>query len=579
MRRGLAPDRMSIRVRLGLAMAAALLPVLMLGAAQSVVAFNKETADRRSDLAAAAERSAQAARARLQSATVLLETISPATVGVQCTARLGNLMESNPAFANLVRLDASGRVRCAADSVLGGRERREQPWFRRLQAGESVVVENAPAGAYAAEPTVLAAARANDELGRFDGAMMALIRLQSLRPNLDSGMPADTQVALINRDGRYISQTDPQAFTRPPNGWAERTLKDDEFVFYGRDSKGQRRVYSAAPLLEDDVFTLLSAPSPSAFSWARINVLSSILLPLLAFFSALVALWVVTEAVVIRWLHYLERVAAIYAKGRFTVRPVQADRAPPEIRDLARTLDTLAETIVTRDLSLRDSLAQKDALMREIHHRVKNNLQVITSLLNMQQRALSDPGAREAMSDTRQRISALALIYRALYQGPDLKKVDLRHFLEELIAQIVTSAEHEPGAAVRTELDADDLIIDPDKLAPLALFAVEAINNAQKHAFAGHGGVLRVRFKVEGDEARLEIADDGGQGVASRSAEGVGRTLMNAFARQLRGRSDFTDNLWGGATATLIFPTPEGVGQQQAGQAQTARPKGNRAAA
>jgi two-component sensor histidine kinase len=566
---------MSIRVRLGLAMAVALFPVLLLGASLSVIAFNKETRDRRADLSSAAERSAESARARLQSATVLLETISPATVGVQCTSRLRQLMSSNDGFANLVRLDAAGRVRCAADTVLGGRERREQTWFKRLEAGEEVVVESAPAGRYAAQPAVLAAARATDDFGRFDGALMAVIKLPSLRPTLDRGMPADTQVALINADGRYISQTDPGAFIQPPAGWAQRALKDKGYLFYGRDEKGQRRVFSVAPLLEDDVFTLLSAPSPGAFSWLRINILSSVLFPLIAFLLALGAVWIVTENVVVRWLKYVERIAAIYAKGRFTVRPVRADRAPPEIRDLARTLDALAETIVTRDLSLRDSLAQKDGLMREIHHRVKNNLQVITSLLNMQQRALTDPGARAAMTDTRQRISALALIYRALYQGPDLKKVDLRHFLEELIAQIVTS-EHEPGVAVRTELDADELIIDPDKLAPLALFAVEAITNAQKHAFAGRGGTLRVRFKVDGDEARLEIADDGATAAADRSEEGVGRTLMTAFARQLRGRSEFNDNLWGGVTVSLIFPTPEGQGKQQAGQP---GPKGNRAAA
>src|ERR1019366_8943783 len=103
-------------------------------------------------------------------------------------------------------------------------------------------------------------------------------------------------------------------------------------------------------------------------------------------------------------------------------------------------------------------------------------LQVIISLLNMQQRSLSDPAARVAMSDTRQRIAALALIYRALYQGPDLKRVDLRQFLGELIAELIIDQQAQ-GAVVRTELEADPLIIDPDKLAPLALFAVEAIGN------------------------------------------------------------------------------------------------------
>ena len=207
------------------------------------------------------------------------------------------------------------------------------------------------------------------------------------------------------------------------------------------------------------------------------------LFPLLTFGLALVAVLVVTDRVVVRWLAYLQRIASLYARGRFRVRPVQAEQAPPEIRDLAETLEHMADAIVGRDAALRDNLAQKDALMREIHHRVKNNLQVISSLLNMQQRALTDPAARAAMCDTRQRITALALIYRALYQGPDLKRVDLRPFLEELTAQLV-AGEIGTGPAVRTELAADALVIDPDQLAPLALFAVEAITNAQKHAFA-----------------------------------------------------------------------------------------------
>ena len=301
---------------------------------------------------------------------------------------------------------------------------------------------------------------------------------------------------------------------------------------------------------------MLSSPERSLFSWAWLNPLSGIVFPLLAFLLALVAVFYATERGIVRWIAYLQRVAAIYARGRFSVRPVQAERAPPEIRDLADTLSTMAGTIVARDTSIRDSLAQKDALMREIHHRVKNNLQVISSLLNMQQRALSDPSAKAAISDTRQRIAALALIYRALYQGPDLKRVDLRPFLEELTAQLLTG-DSEPHGSVRTEVHADPLVIDPDKLAPLALFAVEAVTNAQKHALNGTSGALRVDFAVHGAEAELTISDEGGRTVNGEATTGVGRTLMTAFARQLRGRAEFEPNAKGGTTVRLSFPTPE----------------------
>jgi two-component sensor histidine kinase len=250
-------------------------------------------------------------------------------------------------------------------------------------------------------------------------------------------------------------------------------------------------------------------------------------------------------------------VAFIYSRGRFSVHPVHAMKAPTEIRGLARTLDELAGSIVIRDAALTASLAEKDALMREIHHRVKNNLQIISSLLSMQQRTLTDPASRAALGDTRQRISALALIYRTLYQSHDLRHADARIFLTELVAQLVaseTGREH----VVTSSVEADSLVVDPDKLAPLALWLVEAVTNAQKHAFVGRGGDLKVRFSVQGETSVLEIQDDG-PGVSETFRPGVGRTLMGAFARQLRGSVEFVPAAGGGMIARMTFATPEAI--------------------
>ena len=134
----------------------------------------------------------------------------------------------------------------------------------------------------------------------------------------------------------------------------------------------------------------------------------------------------------------------------------------------------------------------------------------------------------------------------------------MRQFLEELIGQLSNNETGRPSK-IRTELEADDLDIDPDKLAPLALFAVEAITNARKHAFDESGGLIHVRFKVGLEEVLLEIIDDGDGGgdVEAMSASGVGRTLMNAFARQLRGRAEFEPSVGGGFAVRLTFPAPE----------------------
>ncbi len=566
----------TIRVRLTAALAAALLPVLILGILQSAIAFRREGVQLREELAAASARSAATARARMEAADILLETLAPGSVGFNCAQRLAEVTHRIPGYHNLIRFDRIGRVACAAGDVPVDKARASRPWFQSLSKGDSLVITREPGANYATVPALLAAVPAHDPRVGFDGALVAVISLESLAPRTaDRSLPEDAEVALADGEGAYINATDKEAFPSLPADWRAKALKQGSIVWYARDVRGERRVYSAAPLVGDELFVILSARSGGLFSWATLNPLTSIVFPILTFILALVAVSVVTERVVIRWIAYLQRIAALYARGRLTVRPVQADQAPPEIRDLAETLEDMADAIVGRDASLRDSLAQKDDLMREIHHRVKNNLQVISSLLNMQQRALSDPAARAAMSDTRQRITALALIYRALYQGPDLKRVDLRTFLEELTAQLI-AADISHGAGVKTEIHVDDLVIDPDRLAPLALFAVEAVTNAQKHAFAGRGGALTVNFNVRGDEAELEISDDGDAPPDALTTSGVGRTLMTAFGRQLRGRSEMVRNEKGGITARLIFPTPL---EEHANRRAGTPARGNQAAA
>lgn len=560
----------TIRIRLVTALAAALLPVLALGVLQSAIAFQREGRVLRENLSFAAERSAAIARARVESAEVLLETLAPGAVGFQCAQRLATVARRTPGYLNLVRFDRLGRVVCASGATPPDPDRARRAWFQALARGERFTLTREPGLAYAAEPSVLTAARATDFDGAFDGAFVAVIALSSLQPRAgDPTLPRGAEVALVDGAGRYITTTAPGAFPALPPDWAARIAARGALVWYGPDGQNRRRVYTAAPVVGDDVIVVLSAPSPGLLSWARLNPLSGVAFPLLTFLFALVAVSVVVERVVTRWVLYLRRIASLYGRGRLSVRPVRAEEMPPELRDLAVTLEDMADAIVARDAALRESLAQKDALMREIHHRVKNNLQVISSLLNLQQRALADAAARTAMGDMRRRVSALGLIYRALYQGPDIKKVDLAPFLEELTAQLV-NGELARGAAVRTEVSVDPLVIDPDRLAPLALFAVEAIANALAHGLES-GGVLRLGFHVGETEAVLEVSDDGGTIGGELPPPGVGRTLMAAFARQLRGRAEVVVNAGGGVTATLTFPAPPPVagpgveGQRQKG--------------
>jgi two-component sensor histidine kinase len=544
-----------VRVRLALALILALAPVLIVSALQSALAARQAAIEHQAALAGAADRSAATARASIAAAEILLETLSPGSTGLECASRLAEVRGRIPDYENLIRFDAEGRVACAAAGAPPDPDRRLRPWFAALAAGQPLTVTSQAGARYANQPAILASVRAADPQGRFAGVLTAVIDLSSLRPQtLDPTLPSLSQVAVTDRAGRLLSTTRANAFPADIGshlaGAGARPA-----TWLGNDPTGHQRVFSSAPLVGDEVFVVLSAPTNGVVSWAIINPVSSIVLPALAFLLAFLAVGFVAERGVVRWIVYLRRFASIYARGRYSVHPTRAVEAPPEIRQLAETLDTMATTIAARDAAVRQALVQKEDLLREIHHRVKNNLQVISSLLNLQERALTDPAARAAMSDTRQRISALALIYRALYQGPDLRRVELRDFLDELIAQTLLG--ESALAPIRTELDIEALEIDADRLAPLALFAVEAITNAKKHGLDHSGGVLGVNFHVRGEMAELTISDTGLPGAPPASiGEGVGRTLMTAFARQLRGEVRFLANKAGGLTTRLTFPTP-----------------------
>jgi two-component sensor histidine kinase len=486
-----------------------------------------------------------------------LQTLAPASVGLQCASRLAEIKSSIPDYDNLIRFDSLGRVACSAAGAPADPDRRARPWFSALAAGEPVTVTAQAGKDYANHPAFLASVRAEDAQGQFDGALTAVIGLTTLKPEiLDRSVPQGSEVAITDGSGRMLSTTSARAF---PTDVATRLVgaaRRGPQMWMESVRGGEPRLFSSAPLVGQQIYVVLSAPTQGVVSWSVINPVSAILLPVMAFLLPLLAVSLVAERGVLRWIAYLRRIAAIYARGRYSVHPKQAERAPPEIRSLAQTMDIMAQTIAARDAVVRETLDQREDLLREIHHRVKNNLQVISSLLNLQERSLSDPAARTAMSDTRQRISALALIYRALYQGPDLRHVELRDFLDELIAQTIMS-ESVRGAPIRTELDVEALDIDADHLAPLALFAVEAITNAKKHGLDHSGGVLAVAFKVRGQKAELSITDTGVAGAEPvKVGDGVGRTLMTAFARQLRGEVRFIANVGGGLTAKLIFPTP-----------------------
>ena len=199
----------------------------------------------------------------------------------------------------------------------------------------------------------------------------------------------------------------------------------------------------------------------------------------------------------------------------------------------------MADLISAREAELRDSLAQKEVLVREIHHRVKNNLQLVMSLLNLHARRIRDPRAEVAFAEARSRINALATLHRRLYESESLQEIDLQWFLEDLCAELRRGGLSR-GRNIELIVDSPSEVIGPEIAVPLGLLVTEAITNAYKHAFNERdGGHIRVEVRRDSPDsaAAVRAATMARHRSDARQSgrDGLGRSLIEAFVRQLRG--------------------------------------------
>lgn len=210
------------------------------------------------------------------------------------------------------------------------------------------------------------------------------------------------------------------------------------------------------------------------------------------------------------------------------------------------------------NLYIQDSLKEKEVLLQEVHHRVKNNLQVISSLLRMQLDRLSDPNASIILQESQNRIRSMAMIHEQLYRTRDMSRINLKSYLETLLLHLLQSYS-EDQQKISYRLDADDIPIDLDTAIPCGLIATELISNALKHAFVKTGtGALKVGFKRAGHNMAVLSVEDNGAGmppsIAVDGTPTLGFTILNALARQLRGELQIRPGTNSGTRIEIRLP-------------------------
>lgn len=335
----------------------------------------------------------------------------------------------------------------------------------------------------------------------------------------------------------------------------DRSLKalagEKPVAFTDKSVGGMERVFSVVPLVPGELYALGTWPYDGISSVGNSLSSAPFLLPVLMWLASLIVAWLAVERLVIRHIRKLRHSLISFAGGNRIVGDVNVSGAAIEIREIGEAYESMTETILHDEAELEDMVHQKEVLLREVHHRVKNNLQLIASIMNMQMRRTRSDEAKRTLKGLQDRVMSLATIHRELYQTAGLSDIHSDELLSTIVRQI-TNMTDRPDRKFAVDAEFADIRMTPDQAVPLALLVAESVTNAIKYAAGSDGkpaqlsvsltrlsdtrAVVRVRNSVDDNEATSPEQElDAGGGMART---GLGTQLVSAFAMQLGGSAN-----------------------------------------
>jgi two-component sensor histidine kinase len=508
-----------LRPRLVLIVGVAMLAPGMLAVFQAVSSYNSSIRILEQNLAQAAQLAANEEVSMISASREILTSLAAnpdvqARKGLACRRALERAIAGLDQYVGAIVADEAGMLICSSNPLRESMRVDSFGWYDEITQGAPFVVSDLVFVPWLERWGMVTAVPLHDEEGTLRGAVALFIGLDWLTRRYQNAAPGDdTVLALLDSKGDIITadrRQDAVGSGLPRGRLIADHLQSRTETFRARGADGTWRLYVLSPLLGGRVFVILGTPLFAAIGPLAIQVAWGVFTPILMWGLAVLVVWVGIEHLVVRWITYLERITSAYASGRQSVRPERVAAAPAEIRSLGETFARMADLITARENELRESLAQKELLVREIHHRVKNNLQLVMSLLNLHARRIRDPRAEAAFAEARSRINALATLHRRLYESENLQQVDLRWFLEDLCVELrrggLSGNRH-----IELMVHAPDEVIGPEIAVPLGLLVTEAITNAYKHAFPGRdSGKIEVRVTRESPtHLVVSVCDDG----------------------------------------------------------------------
>lgn len=531
--------------RLGFLLSLAILPLGLISLVQTMN-VSREAA-RSSEVALLGRTAAAAAgeRALLQSALGTADALGPGIIeslaspgGAEaCSQMLHNFVARNASYVYAGFTGIDGVTRC--NSSMQTVDLHSTKTYTRFLETRSTLIVNSSRGAISQRPVVIVAQPLHG--GReLLGFVSVSLTHDLLRSTHASDLARGTgDLVTFSNDGEVISTFGGDISALLPGSVPLTSLvSGQEFIFHDTAANGRQRVFAVVPIVPGLAFALGSySPGDAGGHSLAASLAGAMAIPLALWLVSIGVAYLAVFRLVLRHVRELRGQMRRFAVGDRSELPRVIEEAPAELRDVSQTFHNMARILVRDELQLEEAVVEKTVLLKEVHHRVKNNLQLIASIINMQNRLLDDPDAKRVLRSVQDRVTSLATVYRNLYQAEHLDAVAADHLLRDIVGQLSVTARG-LHRQLDVELDIQPLVLVPDQAVPLILLATEALTNAVKYAAPPSGETLPwarvVLHDDPPDHAVLEISNSVGTGLSPvGGGTRLGGQLIEAFATQL----------------------------------------------
>ncbi|QFT58137.1 putative sensor histidine kinase pdtaS [Sulfitobacter sp. THAF37] len=429
-----------------------------------------------------------------------------------------------------------GRMECSSSGDVG--DLSDRAWFRAAKENGTRGASSIDVGAVSgkAVTVVHVPVENGEELVGF----LAISISESLIQAEEEPRLSLTPLAMVtfNAEGDVLTSErgmDVSGVEMPQNIALSVFAGTESKVFFAENSDGVNRAYAVLPIVPDTVYAMSVWPEDTPFLQMNLMTRLSTLLPVAMWAASLIVAFWALNRLAISHIRKLGRQMRRFALSRTLPRDTLAPSIPTELAEMETAFVAMAESILRDEATLEDSLREKNILLKEVHHRVKNNLQLISSIMNMQIRQAKTADARFVLRRLQERILSLATVHKNLYQDDNLVRVDAKTLLNEVVGQLLKVGLG-PKSHVEITLDFERISIDADDAAPLTLLTSEAITNALKYLpqSSPNAHLSATLRQTDTELAQLTVSNTIGEG-AAEPGTGLGSRLIEAFARQLNG--------------------------------------------